>query len=117
MRKCQEILEVRTSGQTGKIHNLLDLLTLPVGFRILDPAILFSAPPSDADPSALSLQQMHPRSGLKPVAHFAFWFQVNTMGFAQSNNRFHRGRSTAREFMVRVNSSGPFVHSIPDELQ
>jgi hypothetical protein len=117
VRKCQEILEVRTSGQTGKIHNLLDLLTLPVGFRILDPAILFSAPPSDADPSALSLQQMHPRSGLKPVAHFAFRFQVNTMGFAQSNDRLHRGRSTAWEFMVGVNSSGPFIHSIPDELQ
>tara|TARA_B100002003_G_scaffold181003_1_gene169055 strand:- start:63 stop:260 length:198 start_codon:yes stop_codon:yes gene_type:complete len=58
---------------------------------MLDPAILFSAPPSDADPVALSLQQMHPRSGMKPIAHFALWFQVNAMGFPQSDNRLHHG--------------------------
>jgi len=116
VRKCQEILEVRTSGQTRKIHNLLDLLTLPVGFRILDPAILFSAPPSDADPVALSLQQMHPRSGLKPVTNLTFWFQVNAMGFTQSNDRLHRGQSIVRKFVNGVGGLSPIILPIPDEL-
>ena len=117
VRKCQEIPRGACFRQTGNIYNLLNLITLPVGFRILDPTILFPAPPSDADPVSLSLQQMHPRSGLKPVAHFALRFQVNAMGFTQSNNRFHCGRSTVRKFVSGVDGPGPFIHSISDEFQ
>ena len=74
VRKCQEILGILTSRQKGRDYNVLNFIALEVGLQILDPAILFPAPPSDADPAALSLQYMHSRSSLKPVAHFAFRF-------------------------------------------
>ena len=88
-----------------------------VELRTLDPAILLPAPPSDADPVALSLQQMHSRPSLKPVTHFAFRFQVNAMGFSQSDNRFHYGRLTIRKFVSGVDGLILFIHPIPDELQ
>ena len=88
-----------------------------VELRILDPAILFPAPPRDVDPVALSLQQKYSRPRLKPVAHFAFRFQVNAMGFTQSDNGFHCGRSPVKKFVNGVGGLILFIHPIPDELQ
>ena len=42
---------------------------------------------------------------------------MNAVGFAQSDNRFHYGRSIARKFVSGVDGLILFIHPIPDELQ